>query len=75
MQSVTIPDNLHEKLLRKAVKESKLLDDIVIDLLEGALQDETDYLLSSETMKKRLFEAKNRQVGLSLEQVIEKLAV
>jgi len=30
--------------------------------------DETSYLLQSETMKKRLLAAKNRQTGISLEE-------
>lgn len=36
---------------------------------------ETAYLLKSETMKRRLLEAKERQDGLSLEEVCEKLGV
>lgn len=36
---------------------------------------ETAYLLSSETMKNRLLEAKNRQTGMSLEEVCEKLGI
>jgi antitoxin YefM len=36
---------------------------------------ETAHLLKSETMKRRLLEAKNRQDGLSLEAVIEKLRI
>jgi antitoxin YefM len=36
---------------------------------------ETAYLLKSETMKKRLLEAKNRQGGLSLEEVRAKLGI
>jgi hypothetical protein len=34
---------------------------------------ETAYLLKSETMKRRLLVAKQRQEGISLETVIEKL--
>jgi hypothetical protein len=34
---------------------------------------ETAYLLKSETMRRRLLEAKDRQGGLPLEAVIEKL--
>jgi hypothetical protein len=37
--------------------------------------DETAYLLSSETMKKRLIEAKQRQNGISLEATCEKLGI
>ncbi len=37
--------------------------------------DETDYLLKSETMKKRLLAAKNRQIGISLEEACEKLRI
>ncbi len=36
---------------------------------------ETAYLLKSETMKRRLFEATQRQEGLSLEAVVEKLGI
>jgi PHD/YefM family antitoxin component YafN of YafNO toxin-antitoxin module len=36
---------------------------------------ETAYLLSSETMKQRLIAAKNRQTGMSLEEVCEKLGI
>lgn len=36
---------------------------------------ETAYLLKSETMKRRLLEAKERQDGLSLEEVCEKLGI
>lgn len=36
---------------------------------------ETAYLLHSETMKRRLLEAKQRQQGHSLEAVIEKLGI
>jgi len=38
-------------------------------------QRETAYLLKSETMKRRLLEAKERQQGISLEQVVEKLGI
>jgi PHD/YefM family antitoxin component YafN of YafNO toxin-antitoxin module len=38
-------------------------------------QRETAYLLKSETMKRRLLEAKNRQEGLPLEAVVEKLGI
>ena len=34
---------------------------------------ETAYLLKSETMKRRLLQAKQRQQGLSLDQAVEKL--
>lgn len=36
---------------------------------------ETAYLLKSETMKRRLLEAKDRQQGLSLEETRDKLGV
>jgi hypothetical protein len=36
---------------------------------------ETAYLLKSETMKRRLIEAKERQEGISLEEVREKLGI
>ena len=36
---------------------------------------ETAYLLKSETMKRRLLEAKERQQGLALDEAIEKLGV
>jgi len=36
---------------------------------------ETAYLLKSETMKRRLLEAKERQQGLSLDEAIEKLGI
>jgi len=36
---------------------------------------ETAYLLKSETMKRRLLEAKERQQGLSLEAAVEKLGI
>jgi PHD/YefM family antitoxin component YafN of YafNO toxin-antitoxin module len=36
---------------------------------------ETAYLLKSETMKQRLLAAKNRQTGMSLEEVCEKLGI
>ncbi len=38
-------------------------------------KDDTDYLLSSETMKERLLTAKNRQTGISLEEACEKLGI
>jgi hypothetical protein len=38
-------------------------------------EQETAYLLSSETMKRRLLEARSRQDGLSLEEACEKLGV
>ena len=37
--------------------------------------DETSYLLQSETMRKRLLAAKNRQTGVSLEDAYEKLGI
>ena len=37
--------------------------------------DETSYLLQSETMKKRLLAAKNRQTGISFEEACEKLRI
>ncbi|MCG5060752.1 MAG: hypothetical protein KA714_22940 [Limnoraphis sp. WC205] len=36
---------------------------------------ETAYLLKSETMKRRLLEAKNRQGGMGLEEACEKLGI
>lgn len=36
---------------------------------------ETAYLLKSETMKQRLLAAKDRQTGMSLESVCEKLGI
>ena len=36
---------------------------------------ETAYLLRSETMKRRLLEAKNRQGGMAFEEVCEKLGI
>jgi len=36
---------------------------------------ETAYLLASQTMKERLLQAKNRQTGISLEEVCEKLGI
>ena len=38
-------------------------------------EQETAYLLKSETMKRRLLEAKERQQGLSLEEAREKLGI
>lgn len=42
---------------------------------EIAAERETGHLLKSETMKARLLAAKERQDGLSLEDVIEKLGI
>jgi PHD/YefM family antitoxin component YafN of YafNO toxin-antitoxin module len=36
---------------------------------------ETAYLLKSETMKRRLLESKQRQGGMSIEAVVEKLGI
>ncbi len=36
---------------------------------------ETAHLLKSETMKRRLLEAKNRHEGIALEEVCEKLGI
>jgi PHD/YefM family antitoxin component YafN of YafNO toxin-antitoxin module len=36
---------------------------------------ETAYLLKSETMKRRLLEAKDRQEGFSLDETVEKLGI
>ena len=38
-------------------------------------EDETNYLLKSETMKNRLLSAKNRQTGISFEEAGEKLRI
>ncbi len=38
-------------------------------------EQETAYLLSNETMKRRLLEARARQDGLSLEEACEKLGI
>ncbi|MBD3251761.1 prevent-host-death protein [Candidatus Uhrbacteria bacterium] len=38
-------------------------------------EKETAYLLKSETMRKRLLEAKNRKEGIPLEEACEKLGV
>jgi hypothetical protein len=38
-------------------------------------QRETAYLLKSETMKSRLLEARDRNEGLPLEAVVEKLGI
>jgi PHD/YefM family antitoxin component YafN of YafNO toxin-antitoxin module len=40
-----------------------------------ASEKETAYLLASKTMRNRLLEAKNRQTGISLEEVCEKLGI
>ena len=40
-----------------------------------ASERETAHLLKSETMKRRLLAAKEREQGLSLDEVIEKLGV
>ena len=40
---------------------------------EIASELETRYLLQSETMKRRLLEARGREGGLSLEETLEKL--
>jgi antitoxin YefM len=42
---------------------------------EIASERETAYLLKSETMKRRLLAAAQRQGGLSIEAVIEKLGI
>jgi len=38
-------------------------------------EKETAYLTKSETMKKRLLEAKERTTGISLEETLEKLGI
>ncbi|MCY7347347.1 MAG: hypothetical protein LH614_14120 [Pyrinomonadaceae bacterium] len=38
-------------------------------------EKETAYLTKSETMKKRLLEAKDRTTGISLEETLEKLGI
>ena len=49
---------------------------IPIDLWrEIESERETAYLLRSETMKRRLLEAKNRQESMKLEEVCEKLGI
>ncbi len=42
---------------------------------EIASERETAYLLSSETMKQRLLEAKARQSGIPFEETLEKLGI
>jgi PHD/YefM family antitoxin component YafN of YafNO toxin-antitoxin module len=42
---------------------------------EIAAQQETAYLLKSETMKRRLAEARKRDTGISLETAAEKLSI
>ncbi len=42
---------------------------------EIASERETAYLLRSETMKRRLLEAKNRQEGISFEEARAKLGI
>ena len=55
----------------------KIIEVIVpIDLWrEIESERETAYLLKSEAMKQRLIQAKNRQEGISLEEVREKLEI
>ncbi len=49
---------------------------VPIELWEELIgEDETSYLLKSETMKNRLLEAKDRQTGISLEEACEKLGI
>jgi PHD/YefM family antitoxin component YafN of YafNO toxin-antitoxin module len=38
-------------------------------------EKETAYLLKSETMQRRLLEAKERQTGIPLEEALEKLGI
>ena len=42
---------------------------------EIASEQETQYLLGSPAMKKRLMEARNREEGISLEEVSDQLGV
>ena len=42
---------------------------------EIASERETAYLLKSETMRKRLLAAKDRDGGMSLDEVLEKLGI
>jgi PHD/YefM family antitoxin component YafN of YafNO toxin-antitoxin module len=48
---------------------------IVSNEREIQSDQETAYLLKSETMKQRLLAARERQEGLSLEAVVEKLRI
>ena len=49
---------------------------VPIDLWrEIEAERETAYLLKSETMKRRLLEAKSRQSGMAFEEVLEKLGI
>lgn len=58
----------------------KLSSELISDLqkkfknkfLEIKILDEEEYLLSSEKMKNRLYEAYSREGGVTLEEVIEK---
>lgn len=58
----------------------KLSSELISDLqkkfknkfLEIKILDEEEYLLSSEKMKSRLYEAYSREGGVTLEEVIEK---
>jgi PHD/YefM family antitoxin component YafN of YafNO toxin-antitoxin module len=58
-------------------EEGKIVEVIVpIELWhEIESEKETAYLLKSPTMKKRLLEAKNRQEGMSIGEVCEKLGI
>lgn len=42
---------------------------------ETESEKETAYLLKSETMKRRLMEAKERQTGIPFEEALEKLGI
>jgi PHD/YefM family antitoxin component YafN of YafNO toxin-antitoxin module len=49
---------------------------VPLELWQAILSEqETAYLLKSETMKKRLLEAIHRQDGIPLEQALEKLGI
>ena len=49
---------------------------VPIDLWEAIISDEeTSHLLDSEKMKKRLFQARERNTGFSIDEVRQKLGI
>lgn len=65
---------LHQWIDQLPPRQFSLVYQLVEELVESD-QDETEYLLSSSTMKERLLAAKQSREGIPIEVVREKLGI
>ena len=75
---IKIDSNMQSRDIKYVSNEEGEVIEVIVPIeiwREIESEKETAYLLKSPKMKKRLLEAKNRQEGMSLGEVCEKLGI